>query len=143
MRHALVVVGIGALVILGGWWYLASMNVETAYNPQIPAPQKTPSGGHEETPPEPVTENQGASIGSENEAEFTCDDGKTMIAVFTRDLVALTLSDGRQMTLRQAVSVSGIRYLNNTETIEFHGKGNEAYLGENGTMTYVGCKSSN
>ncbi len=65
-----------------------------------------------------------------------------MTAVFTRDIVALTLSDGRQMTLRQAVSGSGIRYLNNTETIEFRGKGNGGYLMENDKTTYADCTVS-
>jgi len=137
MRNILL--GVAVLVILGGgWWYYTDMNVEMATNPHETT-STVPTGSHEESPPEPVTENQGASIGSENEVEFTCDAGKSMTAVFTRDIVALTLSDGRQITLRQAVSGSGIRYLNNTETIEFRGKGNDAFLTEGGATTYAGC----
>ncbi|OGG60390.1 hypothetical protein A2765_02995 [Candidatus Kaiserbacteria bacterium RIFCSPHIGHO2_01_FULL_56_24] len=142
MRNALLIVGLGFLILAVGWWYLSRMNVETAQNTRPDAPA-VPTGGHEESPPIPVTESQGASIGSENEVEFTCTGGKTMTAVFTRDIVALTLSDGRQLTLRQAASASGIRYLNNTETIEFNGKGNDAFLTENGTTTYIDCKAVN
>jgi membrane-bound inhibitor of C-type lysozyme len=93
---------------------------------------------HEETPPAP-TEHQGASIGEENLVEFACAEGKTITAVFARDILGLTLSDGRQMTLRQAESGSGIRYLNNTQTIEFRGKEDEAFLVEGGVETYAAC----
>lgn len=140
MRNALVFVGIGALVLAGGWW-IAVKNTETAVNPHRDAPKSTVST-KEESPPEPTTSHQGASIGEENAVEFTCAGGKSMTAVFTRDIIGITLSDGRQLTLRQAESGSGIRYLNNTQTIEFRGKGDEAYLEENGAMTYRDCTAA-
>ena len=138
MRKAFVFVGIGAIILAGGWW-IAENNTETARNPHS---ESMPiSTGKEESPPEPVAPQQGASIGEENAVEFSCAGGKSFTAVFTRDIVGLTLSDGRQLTLRQAESASGIRYLNNTETIEFRGKGDEAYLEENDTMTYRDCRA--
>lgn len=93
---------------------------------------------HEEKPPAP-TEHQGASIGEENLVEFTCAEGKTMTAVFARDILGLTLSDGRQITLREAENGSGIRYLNNTQTIEFRGRGEKAFLIEGKETTHAEC----
>jgi len=141
MQKALLIVGIGVIILAGGWWYLARMNVETAQNSWQPPTSPPSTVGPSEAPPTSATLEQGASIGGENEADFTCAGGKTITAVFTRDIVALTLSDGRQLTLRQAVSGSGIRYLNNTETIEFSGKGSDAFLTENGKITHTDCKA--
>lgn len=143
MRNTLLI-AIAAVVILGGcWWYYASLNIDVAHNEaQLVGKQLPPTGGHEESPPEPVTQNQGASSGQENTAEFSCAAGKTMTAVFTRDIVGLTLSDGRQIELREATSGSGIRYLNNTGSIEFRGKGDGAYLQEGGTSTYADCTAA-
>ncbi len=141
MRNAYIIIGLGALVLLGAWWYYTSLNIDVAHNEAQP-PAQLKQGGHEESPPEPVIETQGASIGEENAVEFACADGKSFTAVFTRDIVGLTLSDGRQLTLRQAESASGIRYLNNTQTIEFRGKEDGGYIEENGTMTYRDCKAA-
>ncbi len=143
MKNTLLIVGVGVIILAGGWWYLANRNVETAQNTWQPPTSSPSTQGPPGPPPTSATLEQGASIGGENEAEFKCSGGKTITAVFTRDIVALTLSDGRQITLRQAVSGSGIRYLNNTETIEFSGKGNKGLLTENGKMTYSDCTASN
>lgn len=148
MRNAYIIIGIGALILGGAWWYYTSLNIDVAKN-DIPlvGKQLPQIGGHEESPPEPVTQTQGASIGEENAVEFACADGKSMTAIFTRDIVGITLSDGRQLTLRQATSGSlagqaGVRYLNNTETIEFRSQGDAAFLDENGKTTYADCKAS-
>src|SRR3989344_4913625 len=141
MQKALVIVGVGVIILAGGWWFLANRNTETARNTWQPPTSPPSTAGPSEPPPTSATLEQGASIGGENEAEFKCAGGKTITAVFTRDIAALTLSDGRQLTLRQAVSGSGIRYLNNTETIEFSGKGDDAFLTENGKTTYADCKA--
>jgi membrane-bound inhibitor of C-type lysozyme len=143
MRNTSIIAILGVLILGGATWYYMSLNIDTAHNEALPPAEKQlPRGGHEESPPEPVTQNQGASIGEENAVEFACADGKSFTAVFARDIVGLTLSDGRQLELRQAVSGSGIRYLNNTETIEFRGKGSEGHLEENGTITYRDCKAA-
>jgi len=114
--------------------------------------QKTESGFEREDTSEMPQENepedvrvldaQGAAIGDENLVTFMCEGGKTITAVFERDIVGVTLSDGRQLVLRQAQSGSGIRYLSNDTTVEFRGKGNEASLSENGITTYTACTAS-
>ena len=88
------------------------------------------------------TEQPSASGGDDNLVVFACMGGKTISAVFTRDIVGITLSDGRQMELRQDVSGSGIRYVSNDGSVEFRGQGEEGFLEENGTTTYSNCHSS-
>lgn len=133
MRTALFFTGIGALIIIGGWFLLSQKTQE------VIEPQPIKENAVEKTTPSSVQEIQGASIGSENEVSFVCDEGKTITAVFARTIVGITLSDGRQIELREAASGSGIRYLNNTETIEFRGQGSEGFLVENGKTTYANC----
>ncbi|MFZ2887345.1 MAG: MliC family protein [Minisyncoccia bacterium] len=135
MKNALVVIGVGAIVLAGGWWYLSHRNTVVAEN----SPQENAEVAQERTAQEEETESPSASIGDENLVEFQCDDGKEITAVFTRDIVGLTLSDGRQMELRQALSGSGIRYVNANATIIFHGKGEGAFLTEGNQTTFENC----
>lgn len=137
-RNPFVLIVIGLVILLGATWYYVRMNISTAENTYTPTTQK-PSGGHEESPP---PETVSARAGEDALATFACANGTTMTAVFMRDLVDLTLSDGRQITLSQAVSGSGIRYTNETETIEFRSKGEEATLTEGGDTTYADCKAT-
>jgi len=141
MQKALLVVGIGAIVLGVGWWLLAQKGSKT---PLVES-QEPLTGQAVETASDEknVIEEQGAAIGDENLAIFKCDGGKTITAVFERDIVGLTLSDGRQITLRQAESGSGIRYLSNDAKIEFSGKGSEGTLVESGKTTYANCVASN
>lgn len=53
--------------------------------------------------------------------------------------VVLALSDGRNLTLPQTVSGSGVRYANNGESIVFWNKGNGITYTENGAQPYMGC----
>ncbi len=58
--------------------------------------------------------------------------------------VALSLSDGRAISLPQTISGSGIRYANTNETFVFWSKGNGAFIEEGATaasttQTYAGC----
>ena len=54
--------------------------------------------------------------------------------------VALTLSDGRTMTLHQTISADGGRYANTDESFVFWSKGNGALvLEDNQEKSYVGC----
>jgi membrane-bound inhibitor of C-type lysozyme len=53
--------------------------------------------------------------------------------------VRLALSDGRKVTLPQAMSGSGARYANADESIVFWNKGNTAFIEEKGKTTYEGC----
>lgn len=71
-----------------------------------------------------------------NVVQYSCSQG-TIAAVFSDNQVVLTLSDGRKLTLPQAPSGSGIRY--EKDTIAFIGKGDDAFLTENGFTTYGEC----
>ncbi|MES2225850.1 MAG: MliC family protein [Patescibacteria group bacterium] len=68
---------------------------------------------------------------------YACNDNKTIQAGFTDTDAVLTLSDGRTVTLPHVMSGSGIRYEANG--IVLVGKGDNAFLEENGTQTYVDC----
>jgi hypothetical protein len=77
-------------------------------------------------------------------ARFACSGGKWIDATFdngTPSRVALALSDGRKLTLPQAMSASGARYANKGESIVFWNKGNTAFMEENGKTTYDGCST--
>lgn len=71
-----------------------------------------------------------------NVVQYSCTQG-TIAATFTEGQVALVLSDGRQFMLPQAPSGSGIRY--EKDGVVLVGKGNDAFLTENGTTTYANC----
>ena len=75
------------------------------------------------------------------EATFACKGGKTIEATFYADSVALKLSDGRSLKLKQAMSGSGARYANEDESFVFWNKGDTAFIteGADGKETYSGC----
>jgi membrane-bound inhibitor of C-type lysozyme len=75
------------------------------------------------------------------EAKFKCDGGKTIDATFYADKVDLKLSDGRDLTVPQAMSASGARYANADETFVFWNKGDTAFVteGKDGKQTYSDC----
>ena len=78
-------------------------------------------------------------------AHFACADGKVVDATFingARSSVALALSDGRKLTLPQALSASGARYATKDESVVFWNKGDTAFLEEAGKTTYDGCVAS-
>lgn len=87
---------------------------------------------------------------------YSCDAGKTINAIYYSgepkpaagpDMppspggsVAITLSDGRAMTLPQTISASGIRYANADESFVFWSKGEGALVLEsNEEKSYIGC----
>lgn len=75
-------------------------------------------------------------------AKFACAGGKTIDATFVNTgggSVKLALSDGRSLTLPQAMSASGARYANKDESFVFWNKGNTAFIDEGGKMTYQDC----
>lgn len=128
--------GLGLLAVAGGVWYVMELGTTSAANDgRVPEQVEKKEVKRE---PEPVR-SPGASIGDENLVEFRCDGQKTFTAVFARDIVGLTLDDGRQLELRQVVSGSGIRYANPNGTIEFHGKGEGGFLQEGAMTTYANC----
>lgn len=73
---------------------------------------------------------------SDATTHYFCEEG-TIDAVFSKDKVDLALSDGRSITLSQAVSGSGIRY--EKDSIVFIGKGDDAFLTENDKTTFSNC----
>ena len=79
---------------------------------------------------------------ADTKATFACKGGKSIAATFAPDSVALKLSDGRSLTLPQAMSGSGARYANADETLVFWNKGDAAFITEGpgeGKETYSGC----
>ena len=86
---------------------------------------------------------------------YLCDAGKTITAVLYKGetippahpgeppipggSAAVTLGDGRAMTLAQTISADGIRYANPDESFIFWSKGNGAFVMENNKQTYTGC----
>ncbi len=70
-------------------------------------------------------------------ASYLCRDGKSIDASFTDSSAILTLSDTRAFVLPQAVSGSGVRY--EKDGVSFVGKGDNAFLEEDGTQTYQDC----
>ena len=70
-------------------------------------------------------------------ATFKCQGGKSIYA----NSVSLKLSDGRSLTVPQAMSASGARYANKDETFVFWNKGDTAFVteGKDGKETYSGC----
>jgi putative hemolysin len=87
---------------------------------------------------------QVASAAKTIKAKFACKDGKSIDATFVNapsSSVRLVLSDGRKMTLPQAMSASGARYANKDESFVFWNKGNTAFIEEKGKTTYDGCST--
>jgi membrane-bound inhibitor of C-type lysozyme len=74
-------------------------------------------------------------------AIFKCQGGKSIEATFYASSVSLKLSDGRSLTVPQAMSGSGARYANKDETFVFWNKGDTAFVteGKDGKETYSGC----
>lgn len=77
-------------------------------------------------------------------AQFNCAGGKTVEAAFFNAApshVELTLSDGRRLTLPQALSGSGARYASADERTVFWNKGDTAFIHEQGRQTYADCRT--
>lgn len=121
-------------LLLGGTWYFTHEETVAVQNEEVEQERQIKN-----EPPPTNAETGGVSGGAENTAEFSCAGGKKMTVVFSNNLAGITLSDGRTMTLFQATSGSGIRYLSSDEKTELRGKGESGYLSENGVMTYADC----
>ena len=76
-------------------------------------------------------------------ALFACAGAKSIDATFVNApppaSVKLVLSDGRTLTLPQAMSASGARYANRAESLVFWNKGDTAFLQEKGKTTFENC----
>ena len=73
------------------------------------------------------------------DVSYACADGKAVIAIYDQERVSLKLSDGRSLELPQVIAASGIRYANEDESFVFWSKGRDAFIDENGEMTYRDC----
>lgn len=112
------------LVLLGGGFYLFSNGSFNSSGPEVSveptlAPQETTT-----------------------QANFTCNDDKTIEATFkngAESSVDLVMSDGTTISLPRVESASGAKYANEDESIVFWNQGSEAFLEENGTQTYSDC----
>lgn len=76
-------------------------------------------------------------------ATFRCADDKSIVAMFYPDSVNLTLSDGRKISLPQAMSASGARYADADDKVVFWNKGKTAFISEGSdeNVTYKDCVS--
>lgn len=90
-----------------------------------------------------------------SQVDYLCDSGKTINAKYYQGpkaptpapgerptptgSVEVVLSDGRQLTLSQTISASGVRYANSDESLIFWSKGNSVFVVENNIETYSGC----
>ncbi len=70
---------------------------------------------------------------------FKCDANSELKAEFLDESVRLMLSDGRQISLPQVISASGVKYANTDESFVFHTENNNAWVEENGFATYLNC----
>jgi putative hemolysin len=88
------------------------------------------------------SQGEGPAAARRIRVRFSCAGGTSIDATFIharRSSVQLVFSDGRRMTLPQALSADGGRYANEGETIVFWNKGRTAFVQENGKTTYADC----
>jgi membrane-bound inhibitor of C-type lysozyme len=78
-----------------------------------------------------------------NSVIFNCDESKNIKAIFYKDRVYISLSDGRNMSLPQVLSGSGARYANFDESFVFWNKGDTAFVNEGNISTYKNCAIKN
>jgi len=85
-----------------------------------------------------------ATAGGIVHARYRCQGGATVDAVFNngeQTSVSLALSDGRMLSLPQAISASGARYADADERFEFWIKGRDAFIYERGKPGHVECRT--
>lgn len=124
------------IIILGGGWYWLYGRTAAPSGPTTATTTQTPI----------------ASV------SYSCDSGKTIDATYYQGQstpsaspdqpptpggsVALTLSDGRTMTLPQTISADGIRYANADESLIFWSRGSGAFVMEGNTQTFANCEQA-
>ena len=74
-------------------------------------------------------------------AKYVCDDDKWVEASYFPDKVDLVLSDGRTLSVPQAMSGSGARYANADESFVFWNTGDDAFIteGDPDKPTFANC----
>lgn len=73
--------------------------------------------------------------------KYACADAKTITAVYYPEKVDLTLSDGRTLSVPQAMSGSGTRYAKADKSFVFWSKGDTAFVteGDPDKPTFADC----
>ena len=110
-----ILIGVVVVIIIGVGVFLLSQN-----NKKVPVVEK---------PAETII----------NSVTFNCAESKNIKAVFYASKVDLGLSDGRNMSLPQAMSASGARYANSDESFVFWNKGDTAFVTEGDKTTFNDC----
>lgn len=119
MAIAIVIIGVAAA---GIYWYMdSSTPTESESTQSIDSTSRFAAGEND------------------IQAQFRCSGGQDIQAIFSDRQVHLILSDGREMTIEQAVSASGARYANADESFVFWNKGDTAFIQEEGETTYTDC----
>lgn len=121
MKPSTVVIIIAILLLFGGAMYLIN--------------QDKPSVNPDEV------ENLEGNVPEIVSVNYLCEDGSSIAATYdnAEENVTISLSDERVMTLDQVVAASGARYANADESIVFWNKGNEAFVEEDGNVTFADC----
>lgn len=80
-----------------------------------------------------------------NDVVFQCESSKSIHAVFYKNSVHVSLSEGLETFLPQTISASGARYANDDESLVFWNKGNTAFVtqGDLNKPTYSNCVIKN
>jgi len=86
-----------------------------------------------------IREQEPAQVQFPVDVSYACAEGKGIIAIYEEESVSLKLSDGRDLTLPQVISASGIRYANEDESFIFWSKGETAFVVEDEVTTYAEC----
>jgi membrane-bound inhibitor of C-type lysozyme len=76
------------------------------------------------------------------DVSYACENEMAIIAIYREGNVSLKLSDGRSVELPQVIAASGIRYANEDESFVFWSKGKDAFIEEDGEITYAGCSEA-
>lgn len=80
-----------------------------------------------------------------NDVVFQCESNKSIHAVFYKNSVHISLSEGIETFLPQTISASGARYANYDESLVFWNKGKTAFVtqGNINSPTYSNCVIKN
>ncbi len=124
MKNIIIILGVVAIVG-GGVWFLLNRDV----NEELTA-EEAATGDEEDVDYE------------KTEVLFECEEGQLAVDFYNSEedyYAEIKLSNGQVINVHQAVSASGARYQSEDEVFNFHTKGEEAFLEENGETIYSNC----
>jgi membrane-bound inhibitor of C-type lysozyme len=119
-KKQLIIWGIIILLVIIGLFLFAGYN-----NKQVSAPTTQPS----------------STVASEmaRTTTYVCDNNFSVNVIFSDNQAALSLSDGRTMTLLQTPVTEGVEFTNGDGSFIFLTKGPSATFTENGIVTHNNC----